>query len=64
MLTANQRKALAALLASKSRVDAARVSDLTTKTQQGYEKLPEFAEAQEKSRREAQADDAPRIAAG
>ena len=48
MLTANQRKALAALLASKSRVDAARVCGLSTKTLQGYEKLPEFAEALEK----------------
>lgn len=49
MLTANQRKALAALLASKSRVDAARVCGLSTKTLQGYEKLPEFAEALEKA---------------
>ena len=56
MLTANQRKALAALLASKSRVDAARVCGLSTKTLQGYEKLPEFAEAL--------ADAAHRIAAG
>ena len=64
MLTANQRKALAALLASKSRVDAARVCGLSTKTLQGYEKLPEFAEALEKGRREALADAAHRIAAG
>ena len=48
MLSANQRKALAALLVSKSRVDAARVCGLSTKTLQGYEKLPEFAEALEK----------------
>ena len=34
MLTANQRKALAALLVSKSRVDAARVCGLSTKTLQ------------------------------
>ena len=63
MLSANQRKALAALLASKSRVDAARVCGLSTKTLQGYEKLPEFAEALEKGR-EALADAAHRIAAG
>ena len=64
MLSANQRKALAALLVSKSRVDAARVCGLSTKTLQGYEKLPEFAEALEKGRREALADAAHRIAAG
>lgn len=64
MLTANQRKALAALLVSKSRVDAARVCGLSTKTLQCYEKLPEFAEALEKGRREALADAAHRIAAG
>ena len=64
MLTANQRKALAALLASKSRVDAARVCGLSTKTLQYYEKLPEFAEALEKGRREALADAAHRISAG
>ena len=62
MLTPNQRKALAALLVSKSRVDAARVCGLSTKTLQGYEKLP--AEALEKGRREALADAAHRIAAG
>lgn len=63
MLSANQRKALAALLASKSRVDAARLCGLSTKTLQGYEKLPEFAETLEKGRREALADAAHRIAA-
>ena len=71
MLSANQRKALAALLASKSRVDAARVCGLSTKTLQCYERLPEFAEALEKGRREALQDivqnpdtpDASRVAA-
>lgn len=64
MLSANQRKALAALLASKSRVDAARVCGLSTKTLQGYEKQPEFAEALERGRRELLADAAHRMAAG
>ena len=63
MLTANQRKALAALLASKSRVDAARVCGQTKNTLQGYATLPEFAEALEQARREALADAAHRIAA-
>ena len=69
-MTPNQTKALAALLTCKSRTDAARVCGLSTKTLQGYEKLPEFAEdpafadALERGRREALADAAHRISAG
>ena len=63
-MTPNQNKALAALLASKSRTDAARLCGLSTKTLQGYEKQPEFAEALERGRREALAAAAHRIAAG
>ena len=63
-MTANQNKALAALLTCKSRTDAARVCGLSTKTLQGYEKLPEFAEALERGRREALAEAAHRISAG
>lgn len=63
-MTPNQNKALAALLTCKSRTDAARVCGLSTKTLQGYEKLPEFAEALERGRREALADAAHRMAAG
>lgn len=63
-MTPNQTKALAALLTCKSRTDAARVCGLSTKTLQGYEKLPEFADALERGRREALADAAHRIAAG
>ena len=44
--------------------DAARVCGLSTKTLQGYEKLPEFADALERGRREALADAAHRISAG
>lgn len=64
MLTANQRRALAALLASKSRAEASRRCGLGLRTLQDYEKIPEFAEALEKGRREALADAAHRIAAG
>lgn len=64
MLTANQRKALAALLVSKSRAEASRRCGLGLRTLQDYEKNPEFAEALEKGRREALADAAHRIAAG
>ena len=63
-MTPNQTKALAALLTCKSRTDAARVCGLSTKTLQGYEKLPEFADALERGRREALADAAHRISAG
>ena len=63
-MTPNQTKALAALLTCKSRTDAARVCGLSTKTLQGYEKIPEFSEALERGRREALADAAHRIAAG
>ena len=56
-MTPNQTKALAALLTCKSRTDAARVCGLSTKTLQGYEKLPEFADALERGRREALAAD-------
>lgn len=40
------------------------VCGLSTKTLQGYEKLPEFAEALERGRRELLADAAHRMAAG
>ena len=63
-MTPNQNKALAALLTCKSRTEAARACGLSTKTLQGYEKLPEFAEALERGRREALADAAHRMAAG
>ena len=63
-MTSNQNKALAALLTCKSRTEAARACGLSTKTLQGYEKLPEFAEALERGRREALADAAHRMAAG
>lgn len=63
-MTPNQNKALAALLACKSRTEAARACGLSTKTLQGYEKLPEFADALERGRREALADAAHRMAAG
>ena len=56
MLTPNQRKALAALLVSKSRAEASRRCGLGLRTLQDYEKIPEFAEAL--------ADAAHRIAAG
>ena len=64
MLTPNQRRALAALLASKSRAEASRRCGLGLRTLQDYEKIPEFAEALEKGRREALADAAHRMAAG
>lgn len=64
MLTPNQRRALAALLTCKSRVDAARQCGLSTKTLQEYEKIPEFADALERGRRDALADAAHRMAAG
>ena len=64
MLTPNQRRALAALLASKSRAEASRRCGLGLRTLQDYEKIPEFAEALEKGRREALADAAHRISAG
>lgn len=63
-MTPNQNKALAALLTCKSRTEAARVCGLSTKTLQGYEKDPAFAEALERGRREALADAAHRISAG
>lgn len=63
-MTSNQNKALAALLTCKSRTEAARACGLSTKTLQGYEKLPEFADALERGRREALADAAHRISAG
>lgn len=52
------------MLTCKSRTEAARVCGLSTKTLQGYEKLPEFADALERGRREALADAAHRMAAG
>ena len=63
-MTPNPNKALAALLTCKSRTEAARACGLSTKTLQGYEKLPEFADALERGRREALADAAHRMAAG
>lgn len=63
-MTPNQNKALAALLACKSRAEAARACGLSTKTLQGYEKDPVFADALERGRREALADAAHRMAAG
>ena len=63
-MTPNQTKALAALLTCKSRTEAARACGLSTKTLQGYEKDPAFADALERGRREALADAAHRIAAG
>ena len=64
MLTPNQRRALAARLACKTRTEAARQCGLSLRTLQDYEKIPEFAEALERGRREALADAAHRIAAG
>ena len=55
-MTPNQTKALAALLTCKSRTEAARACGLSTKTLQGYEKDPAFADALERGRREALAD--------
>ena len=52
-MTPNQTKALAALLTCKSRTEAARACGLSTKTLQGYEKDPAFADALERGRREA-----------
>lgn len=63
-MTPNQTKALVALLTCKSRADAARACGLSTKTLQGYEKIPEFADALERGRREALANAAHRISAG
>ena len=63
-MTPNQTKALVALLTCKSRTDAARACGLSTKTLQGYEKDPAFANALERGRREALADAAHRISAG
>lgn len=63
-MTSNQNKALAALLTCKSRAEAARACGLSTKTLQGYEKDPAFADALERGRREALADAAHRMAAG
>ena len=63
-MTPNQNKALAALLTCKSRTEAARACGLSTKTLQGYEKDPVFADALERGRREALADAAHRMAAG
>ncbi len=64
MLSANQQRALAALLASRSRTEAAAKCRLTAKTLQLYEKQPEFAEALAAGRRQLHTDAAQRIAAG
>ena len=55
---------MAALLTCKSRAEASRQCGLALRTLQDYEKVPEFAEALERGRREVLADAAHRISAG